>query len=392
MKLKDTIIPEARGYVQQLMAEKLHSHYLFHNFDHIQEVFDVCRDLVEKSDLSDNEAEETLLAALFRDTGHIYGEEELESCSIGFASKYLRKREFNEKRIKRIVELITHSCRGEEPVSLQEKILHDAVWSFLGMKQFKRKTSLLKIEKEYTENKTYTPLEWYTFLFELLIGSKYYTTWAEEKFFEQRSKNITEQEKNLNEARKEAVRKNTGKDFGRGVDTMFRVTSQNHMNLSSIADGKANMIISINTLVLSILITAGSAGYSLTDYSSLESIRIIIPGTLLMLSSLLAIVFAVLSATPKVSRVEFTENQIREHQVSMLYFGNFLQLDAQGFVDYLRELKRDQEILYDDMAKDLYNLGKVLQRKYKLITIAYRVFIGGLIISVLSFLLLFFVL
>jgi len=170
------------------------------------------------------------------------------------------------------------------------------------------------------------------------------------------------------------------------VDTIYRVTLRNHINLSSIADGKANMIISINTLVLSILITAGSAGFSLSKTSIQENLAYIIPVLILMLTSLLAITFAVFSAIPKVSGQDFTEEDVKQHKVSLLYFGNFLKLEKSEFVSYLRDLKEDQEVLYDDLSRDLYNLGLVLRKKYRLLTYAYRTFVGGLVLSFLVFL------
>ena len=72
-----------------------------------------------------------------------------------------------------------------------------------------------------------------------------------------------------------------------------------------------------------------------------------------------------------------------------MYFGNFLKIPKDEFVGYLRDLKEDQAILYDDLSRDLYNLGEVLQKKYRLLTYAYRVFVGGLALSFFAFLIAF---
>jgi hypothetical protein len=140
--------------------------------------------------------------------------------------------------------------------------------------------------------------------------------------------------------------------------------------------------------VLSILITAGTAGLSIESLSLANNLDLVIPIFLLMLSSLTAIVFAVLSAIPKVSGapLEFESGGVDPRKVNLLFFGNFLRLDKEDYVAHLRELKKDQELLYDDLARDLYNLGVVLQKKYRLLTVAYRVFIGGLVVSVMAFL------
>ena len=218
------------------------------------------------------------------------------------------------------------------------------------------------------------------------MDTKFLTPEAHEAFASRKNKNIAEQRDKIRKARKTTIQKKTGKDFGRGVDTIYRVTLRNHINLSSIADGKANMIISINTLVLSILITAGSAGFSISPANFEENLEYILPVLLLMVTSLMAITFAVFSAIPKVSGQDFTDEDVKKHNVSLLYFGNFLSLPKEQFVGYLRDLKEDQEVLYDDLSRDLYNLGLVLKKKYRLLTYAYRTFVGGgLVISFLVF-------
>jgi len=390
MKTLDKPIQEALQHIRGLLSEHLEAVYVFHNYDHTLDIVEVCLDLVQKAEIDQEEKERILFAALFYHAGFTTSNQDYIKHSISLTADYLRSVGYRGQYIEKVTRLISNVAKEEKLNGESEKILHDAVWSFLWRKSFKRKSTLLRIEKEETEHRTYSSSEWYQYIFDLQLQTKCATPWAQEKYAEQRSRNIAALEEELSDANKESIRKSTGKDFGRGVDTMFRVTIQNHMDLSSLADGKANMIISINTLVLSILITAGSAGYSMTDYTIRENVISIIPGIILLISSLLAIVFAVFSAIPNISRTLLSQEQIKQHQISLLYFGNFLQLSQTEFVDYLRELKTNQEILYDDMAKDLYNLGKVLERKYRLIKLAYRVFVGGLILSVLTALIIFF--
>ena len=74
---------------------------------------------------------------------------------------------------------------------------------------------------------------------------------------------------------------------------------------------------------------------------------------------------------------------------NMLYFGNFLQIDKELFIGYLNDLKADQNRLYEDLGRDLYNLGLVLRKKYYLLSISYNIFVGGLVLSVLSFIIIY---
>ncbi|MDX1667106.1 MAG: DUF5706 domain-containing protein, partial [Saprospiraceae bacterium] len=292
----------------------------------------------------------------------------------------------DEEMMQKVERLILSTTPGRDPETTLEKILHDANWSFLGRKRFERRGRLLRLEIENTEGKKYDLYDWSKKMLDMQVGKKFYTAWAVDEYSKRKNKNIAQQREYIVKARKRTIRKKTGKNFGRGVDTVYRVTLRNHINLSSIADGKANMIISINTVILSILITVGSAGFSMQSLSIDENLKFIIPILVLMLGSLTAIVFAVLSAIPKVSGARLNKADLLKEEASLLYFGNFLQLEKEEFVKYLRDLKEDQEVLYDDLSRDLYNLGKVLNKKYRLLTIAYRTFVIGLAASVLSML------
>lgn len=388
----ENLVEEAQHFVHQYLLNYLPAKYVFHNYDHAEEVAEVCEDLAEQAGLSDKEKEQLQLAAWFHDVGYTQNEDGHERHSAAIARQFLEERAVDEANIRQVEKLIQSTRQEVEPQTELEKILHDANYAFLGRKRFDRRGQLLRMERENVEGREYTAYDWNKKLLDLQMRVKYYTPYAHETFSKRRNKNIAEFKEDMVKARKTTVRKKTGKDFGRGVDTVYRVTLRNHINLSSIADGKANMIISINTLVLSILITAGGAGVSISQLSVQENLKFLLPILVLMVTSLSAIIFAVFSAIPKVSGGEFTDEQVRKHEVSLLYFGNFLKLDKDEFVEYLRDLKQDQEVLYDDLSRDLYNLGMVLRKKYRLLTIAYRLFVGGLALSVVVFLVSFLIL
>ncbi|MEL7378080.1 MAG: Pycsar system effector family protein, partial [Bacteroidota bacterium] len=108
----------------------------------------------------------------------------------------------------------------------------------------------------------------------------------------------------------------------------------------------------------------------------------------LLLSSLVAVIFAVFSARPNVTeyRVKKAKKLINNPDASLLYFGNFLKLEKAEFIKYLDKMKYNQDELYKDLARDLYDLGQVLHKKYFLLTISYNTFVGGLALSVILFL------
>ncbi len=390
---KSSILQQVPFYVHQFLLENLPSAYLYHNYDHAEEVAEVCAELADQAELSRSDKEILVLAGWFHDSGYASmaskGNRDVASGSVQLASQFLKESEYPEERIDKVSQLIQSVHKEKAPTNTLERLLCDANGSFMGRKRFERRAKLLRLEKEALRKEKLSAYQWSRDLLDMLIQHRFYSPWAQKRFSSRHNKNIIKQRKGIHQAYKKTIRKRTGKEFGRGVDTLYRVTLRNHINLSRIADGKANMIISVNTLVLSILITAGVAGFSLDQMTLASNLEYIIPVMILMLTALFAIIFAVLSAVPKVSGIDFDEEDIKQHKVSLLFFGNFLKVEKERFVEHLRDLKKNQELLYDDLSRDLYNIGAVLKNKYRLLTIAYRIFIGGLILSFLVFLMYF---
>lgn len=173
------------------------------------------------------------------------------------------------------------------------------------------------------------------------------------------------------------------KDLGsrkRGVSDMFRTSYRTHIELSAIADNKSNIMISINGIIISIIIASISPKIDSNPW-------LLIPTSILLVTCMIALVYSVLAARPRVSKEEVSLEDVRSNRSNILFFGNFNKLNREDYVTGMEELMTDSERLYDTMARDLYGLGSVLSEKYRLIRIAYNVFMVGLVLSVSSFIL-----
>jgi hypothetical protein len=94
----------------------------------------------------------------------------------------------------------------------------------------------------------------------------------------------------------------------------------------------------------------------------------------------------VLSARPKVTRLNPQQADPQTVKQNLVFFGNFVQLDLEDYETAMDELFQDGELLYGNMVRDLYFLGKVLDKKYRYLSISYTVFMVGFIATVVSFL------
>ncbi len=164
----------------------------------------------------------------------------------------------------------------------------------------------------------------------------------------------------------------------RGVVAMFRIMSENHINLSQMADTKANIMISINTIVISILVSVLLG--KLQFYP-----QYIIPTIILISVCLGAIVFAILATRPNVSGGKFSREDIENKEINLLFFGNFYNMELQDYDWAMKEMMQDKDYLYGSMIKDMYFLGVVLARKYKLLRISFNIFMFGLVAAIIAF-------
>jgi VIT1/CCC1 family predicted Fe2+/Mn2+ transporter len=181
--------------------------------------------------------------------------------------------------------------------------------------------------------------------------------------------------------------KKKDKEFGRGVETMFRTSYRMHVDLAALADSKANILISINGLIISVILAA-LAPRIRTD------LWLFAPTAVVLCTCLAAISFAVLAARPRITRPPQRgagspgEPPIGEN---LMFFGGFLSMGPDAYERAVQETIRQPERLYSGMARDIYGLGQVLDRKFRLLRLAYTVFMIGLSAGVLLYLVVFLV-
>ena len=208
---------------------------------------------------------------------------------------------------------------------------------------------------------------------------------AEEQIKEQEAALVTAVEEAVVKEKKKKKKKKKspveGNQLGssRGIETMFRTSYRVNMDLSALADTKANIMISINGIIMSIIIASISPKIDSNSW-------LLIPTAVLLIGCLVSMVYAVLAARPRVSSKLITLEDLRKNNANILFFGNFGNMTEENFIAGMVELMQSTDRLYYNMIRDIYGVGKVLVRKYALVRVAYNVFMAGLIMGVLSFL------
>jgi hypothetical protein len=234
----------------------------------------------------------------------------------------------------------------------------------------------------------------------MLEEHEFYTTYCKDLLSSTKELNMKKLKKKVEEKEKEKAIEDdeTGKDktvsvegesladiekdktglMSKGIQTMLRLASENHLKLSDMADHKANILISVNAIIISVILSVLLRKLSDAPYLT-------IPSIIFLMVAVTTIVISILATRPKISGGTFSNEDIIDKKTNLLFFGNFYKATFEQYNSGMRSMMRDTDYLYGSLIKDIYYLGIVLGRKYKLIRLAYNIFMVGIIISVLAF-------
>lgn len=388
----ETILVEVEKYVTTLLRDKLPDTCIYHNLGHTLRVIRSLKEIIESEKIDEENGESLLIAGWFHDTGFIEGCENHEDKSAKIASEFLSNKKLSEDKINQIQSLIFATKMGYEPETLYEKAIKDADSSHFGKKSYVEISELLREELEQTNNKKYSDSEWTKENISFLTKNhRFYTDYALNNWQPTKDRNLSSLYKSLKKFKKEekkhkvkkeelALKKNKARTPERGVETMFRVTLRNHITLSNIADTKANILLSVNAIIVSLVLAN-----LIPKLDNPSNTYLIVPTIIFVLFTTTAIILSVLATRPNVTRGQFTKDDVKNKKVNLLFFGNFHKMELKDFEWAMNEMMQDKEYLYSSMTKDLYFLGKVLDRKYKILRITYTIFIIGIIVSIIAF-------
>ncbi|ROH97444.1 Pycsar system effector family protein [Chryseobacterium daecheongense] len=377
------ILHKAKDYVETLFKDKLSSVYFYHNFIHTTYTVNKAEEILKNTDVSAEDQEKVLLALWFHDTGYIECAQNHEERGIEILKDFLQNENYPENYINDVSNLILATKIDREPGNLLEKIVKDADCSHFASHDYNDISDALRKEWELTNVKCYSNDEWNAGNLDMLKNKHhYYTDYAKENWEPLKKKNIKKIEKKLEKEEEKKENSENKKDpkSDRSVDTLFRVTLNNHTRLSDIADSKANILLSVNAIIISVCLSV-----LVPKLDTPKNAHLILPSFILLLSSVLTIIFAILSTKPNVTKTRFTNQDVSNRKVNLLFFGNFHQMLFDDYNGAMKDLIKDRDYIYESMVKDLYFLGKVLDRKYRLLSLTYKIFMVGIIISVLSF-------
>lgn len=347
--------------------------YPFHNIFHTENVVKEARLIAEHEKASEHETFLILLAAWFHDTGYSVCNLGHEKESVTIANDFLQDK-LPADDLELIAEMILGTQIMVVPSHKLAKILCDADYYHLHHDNFIDISFTFKKELEINLGQKLTKSYYIYDTLRFLSNHKYNTKFAQQKYQEKKNQNVIRLKELLNKGKKKKDTQSTA----RGIESMLRLTARNQINLSSIADNKANILLTVTSVILSF---SATIGFSQLNHDSL----MIYPLIILIITCLIALIFAILSTRPKVSSGVFKQEDVAENKVNLLFFGNFYNMQYDYYEDAVRKMMGNYDNLYNTMIRDQYSLGIILAKKFKLLRVAYNIFMVGITLSVISF-------
>lgn len=380
------ILVKTEAFAVDLLSTQLDPKYLYHNLKHTQRVVNSTGELIEANSLSNKEKEVLLLAAWLHDTGYTKGHKEHERSSCDITKDFLEKEGYDKEGIKQVQACIMATQMIYEPKNLLEQIIRDADASHFAQKSYIETCELLREELSLLGIAEYSYKDWMEQNIKMFRKQhQFYTDYAKSNWQERKDKNLKVLEKEIKKdkeiAKKERLKaKYKSESPDRGIQTLFRVTLKNHITLSEIADTKANILLSVNAIIISVVLSN-----LIPKLDNPSNTYLIYPTLIFLLFTVTSMVMAVIATRPNVGSGKFSKDDVANKKVNLLFFGNFHKMKLNEYELALQELVKDKDYIYSSLTKDLYFLGLVLHRKYKILRWTYSIFVVGIIVSVIAF-------
>ncbi len=390
---ENAILQAAQHMVVERYNEQHDPRLVYHNYHHTAALVEKIIAFAQQEQASEETKEIAQLAAWFVNIGYLEDYSNPYSKSIERVSQFLEMNNYPLPLQDRVVQCLLLLKEHKEPILLEQKLLKDAL-SSVRLSMFINETSgLFRLEEELIQKRHFSHLEWVQLQLQQLMQLKFYLPSAKKESEPIVAQQILQQKKIVEKANNprfveefEAGKIRKFQSIERkmpnsATQTFFRTNYRNHINLSAIADNKANIMISVNAILISVLI-------SVLSYGNIMETRpmILMPVIIFLICGLTSLIFAVLSARPKVTSLNKSDTSLEEAKQNIVFFGNFVNLNLDQYEAAMDAMFRNSELIYGNMTRDLYYLGKVLNKKYRYLSISYTIFMIGFATTVILFL------
>jgi len=377
------LIKKVEKAVEGIADEYYLQSMLFHNVDRVHYIVKSCVKIASFTELIEEDYFLLMVSAWFYELSAITRN---SKSSIDLVTNFLTGHEVDQVLINRVVAILAAVDSNNKPVNNLEEIVRDAITYHFGKKSCLELFELERKEKELVTRSAMDRFVWLQQKMLTLQKHQFYTIYCRQSLEEEKRKNSIELDKMLKPAVAEEniIKKNTKVSDPdkirpeKAIDGMFRIAESNSQRLSSMADNKAHILITVNSIILSVVIS-----FLLRKLD--DNRDLILPTILLLAVSLTSMCFSILSTRPSLPRLTSHPSQAQKENMNLLFFGNFYHMNLESYQTEMHKMMENSALIYSCLIKDIHTEGVVLARKYKLLRTSYNVFMFGTIVATVAF-------
>jgi predicted metal-dependent HD superfamily phosphohydrolase len=382
MQDKQLILDRAEEFVIEIFRDRISKNHKYHSIEHTLSVRDAAKTLSLHAGISPEATEVLQLSALFHDTGFSKDQEDHEEHSKSIAKAFLENENYPADRIEKIMRCIEATKLSHKPHDKLEMIIKDADLSGLGGEDYFEVAENLRNELNMVNKEGIDEAAWEQINLQFLKDHTFFTHEAKALFGARKKENIKTLEKRLGVGKEKKKKKKTPGPTSiassKSAQTQFKTSLRNHIDLSAIADNKANIMLSVNALIITI-------SFPVLMPLLRQNIEMLAPTLILLAVCICSIIFATLATRPIKMKGLSSPEQIKSRNANLFFFGNFYRMSFKDYQEGMRAVIADDENLDSAITRDLFFLGKALGKKYNYLRICYNIFMFGIIISVFAF-------
>lgn len=390
MDTKDTNwIKKASEFIFPFYA-KFSDIFPFHSYAFATEKVKACKEIGKAEDLDKADLLPGLLAVIFIDVGlPDAGDQDLNNRKI--VERFVEENLLPHELEKPFQDYLQFLRTPRLPRTTVEEILLDGMNTYLGLPDAIERADLLRIEAEKAKNLVYTEEEWNEVLRKKFVDNPFYTKYARETYGDQRHKNFYELKRRIWRFEEEAARKRNSLQTdlsgnllsNKETEDLFKIAFRNYLALISVADRKAALLTQIGSIIVSVIIAYNVGHVHLNPLY-------VIPVGVILISSVITITYAILASRPQEDAYDTKAFSNSES----FFFGSFDRVDREfgkisleAYTAGVNSIfKGDKEDVFRQITEESFQVRRVLSKKFRYLAVAYKVFLAGLILSIVTFL------
>lgn len=408
--MSKNVVEQVQIYATRIIMEEFSDKLVRHDMEFQYRIIEGIKEIAKAEGLSDAELEYLLIAGWLSQLGYMDFEKIKKendkddfftscfNCTLEIAKGFLDQINYPEVDKKIVMQILKDSRPYHQVDTKLSNVLADAITIDWGKPKSKKRvrkqyeelllTNATKLGTKSAMARSADYLKEHKYMTD--YGKKVLSPKKQElilklekdmKNFSKTENLAIKQELGISDDELKQLKKNLKSVKGRderGVQTMFRTTSRNHYTMIQMVDRKANIMISVNAIILSLII---SRVVGIIDTFCIHNSPLLV----ILFSSIVSVVFAVIAIIPATTHGSFSEKEVRNKEGNLLYFGNYHNMKYRDYEWGILQMLNDSNYLYSSMIKDQYFLGLKLKKKHWHIRISLAVFIIGFIAAVIAF-------